>query len=55
MGGGRESRKLIEALEHAPRVLKLIGGKRCLRLPYEALVARLKECIDPCNFDDFMW
>lgn len=54
-GWARERKELIETLEMAPRVLKLIGGRRSLRLTYEALVARLRECIDPCNYDDFMW
>lgn len=54
-GWARERKELIEALEMAPRVLKLIGGKRCFRFRYETLVARLRKHIDPCNYDDFMW
>lgn len=54
-GWARERKELIEALEMAPRVLKLIGGKRCFRFRYETLVVRLRKHIDPCNYDDFMW
>ena len=51
----RERQELIEELRRAPRVLETIGGEKCLDLPYETIVEKLRLHIDPCKFDDFLW
>lgn len=54
-GWETEREELIGALRSAPRVLKEIGGELTLDLPYEGIVERLRQYIDPYKFDDFMW
>lgn len=54
-GWEQERKDLIHALEDAPRVLKMIGGKQCLSLPYEDIAERLRTYVDPYKFDDFLW